>query len=607
VSPRLRGSGSPSGDHRRARDLAALAIDEPLTEVDAVWLDRHLADCGPCRAIAEAYAEQRTLLRSLRDAAPMPPRDLWARTAAAIERERTPRLRRWPRVVGPRGLPVAPIAGLLVVAIAVGAGLLNGVNFFPAHESTTKGDGVPVPTPIAMAAGEIQFVTRGPDGRLELSTRRYAEVCPVGADVCGTTESTDTTTLSASLGGVGNFDAVISPSQDHIVVMDKGSETGGVFVVKVPPTASPSPGVTPTPAPATPTPAPATPTPTPVKGAASPSGNGPPATPAAVATPTPAPGTPRPPVSPPVSPTPPAQSSSPTPSVEPATPPAPSPSPSDVPPASPSPEVSVTPAPDGTLEIASGVVVVGGVSGYSADGSRFAFSARPADGSAGPDVYVWQTAETHADPVTMDHASLFASWLGDQLLVSRVVDGVATTTLVDPITTSEQVMPETGMWRPVVSPDHQAAVWWDGTLAQSDDEFSWSPDDGRLVLGSWPGGKDVQVLVGGPVADWQVQWDESGSVLALWITDGTSGQLGRLSLYAVNPHSGRVNLARPLLADAPAFGGFSLRPGQLAYSAPVPGVGGVDSEDATVEILAWSGDIIGHLAVPTGRGVAVVR
>lgn len=597
MSPRVRASRPSSGDHRRARDLSALAVDEPLHPAAAAWLTGHLAGCASCRAIAADYADQRRLLRSLRDIAPPPPRDLWARTAAAIEREAAPGRGRALRLAWPRRLPVAPIAGLLVVAIAIGAGLLNGVNLFPARESTTKGDGVPVPTPIAMTAGEVQFVTRAPDGSLELSTRRYAEVCPVGADACGTSAATDTTPLSANLGDMGSFDAVISPSQDHIVVMDKGSVNGGVYVVPVRPAATPIPDVTPTPV-STMTPLPATPTPT-----ATP---GPSATPAGPATPTATPATP----SLIVTPTPTA-TASPATSAGASGSPSVTPSPPDVqsspPEVSPSPEVAVTPAPDGTLEIASGVIVVGGASGYSADGSRFAFSARPVDGSTGPDVYVWQITDTVAHAVTTDHASLFSSWLGDQLLVSRVVDGSASTTLIDPATASEQPVPADGAWRPTVAPDGQSGVWWDGQLTPTEDGFSWTPGEGRLVLGSWPEGKDIQVLATGALTDWQVKWDESGTVLALWVSDGTTGQAGRLTLYAMHGQSGRVNLAKPLLADAPAFEGFSLRSGRLVWSAPVPGVGGADSEDTTVEVLAWSGDAIGHLALPTGRGVAVVR
>ena len=83
----------------------------------------------------------------------------------------------------------------------------------------------------------------------------------------------------------------------------------------------------------------------------------------------------------------------------------PSPEPTDEPTPDPTPEVEVTPTTDGAIEIASDVVVVGSVAAYNDDGSRFAFTARPADGSAGPDVYVWNPSDARARAVTDDHAS----------------------------------------------------------------------------------------------------------------------------------------------------------------------------------------------------------
>jgi len=40
------------GGHRRARDLAATAIDFRLEGDEARVLDEHLSRCGPCRAVA---------------------------------------------------------------------------------------------------------------------------------------------------------------------------------------------------------------------------------------------------------------------------------------------------------------------------------------------------------------------------------------------------------------------------------------------------------------------------------------------------------------------------------------------------------------------------
>jgi hypothetical protein len=60
------------------------------------------------------------------------------------------------------------------------------------------------------------------------------------------------------------------------------------------------------------------------------------------------------------------------------------------------------------IAIASGIEVVGESAAFSADGAWFAFSARPADGSGAPQVYVWHVGDDSALPLTDDGASHFA-------------------------------------------------------------------------------------------------------------------------------------------------------------------------------------------------------
>ena len=62
-------------------------MDAALEPAEAAWLDEHLAGCAECRAVADAYAADQLALRGLRETTPEPPRDLWARTAAGIEQE----------------------------------------------------------------------------------------------------------------------------------------------------------------------------------------------------------------------------------------------------------------------------------------------------------------------------------------------------------------------------------------------------------------------------------------------------------------------------------------------------------------------------------------
>jgi hypothetical protein len=62
-----------------------------------------------------------------------------------------------------------------------------------------------------------------------------------------------------------------------------------------------------------------------------------------------------------------------------------------------------------------------------------------------------------------------------------------------------------------------------------------------------------------------------------------------------------VDLAHPMLDGAPAYAGYSLQPGRLAWSAPA------EAGDTTVQVLAWSGTSVGRLELPTEDGVTVVR
>ena len=78
-----RGSRDPELIHARARLLASEAIDTELEPGDAVWLAGHLQGCPDCQTVADEYQALRNELRSL--TLPEPPRDLWARTSAALD------------------------------------------------------------------------------------------------------------------------------------------------------------------------------------------------------------------------------------------------------------------------------------------------------------------------------------------------------------------------------------------------------------------------------------------------------------------------------------------------------------------------------------------
>ena len=577
--------GAGAADHDRAHELAATRLDEALPGGDIAWLEDHLAACADCAAVGAAYDEQRLSLRALRVDSPEPPRDLWARTAAALEAEGAARARRsgWLS----RGLPLAPVAGVMVVAIAVGMGLLNGRSLFP--DSTSKGDGQPMPTPMNVAAAEVETLTRLEDGRVQIQSRRLTQVCPMGADACGLSPSFDVTT-TATISGSADLDAIISPRRDRMVVVDRGEGAGGVYVVDmvVPPSASPPPA--------------SAPAPTADPGI---SGEPPTADPGLpTASPSASPGTASPPASPDPGPSEATSSDVPatlivgTPDPSTTGTPEVTPAPSE----DPSPSIAVSPAPDGALEIAHDVIVVGGIAAYSPDGTQFAFTARPADGSVGPDVYVWTMGDAEARAVTTDHAAVFAGWLDEHLLVSRVADGRPATVLLDLAAGTQTPVGAGPTWRPAIGPGRLTGVWWDGAVTLDDNGVIPVPAAGRLVLAAWPAGSpDPQVLAPGPLTDWEVHWDAAGTVLAVWTSTGKPGEVGLLSLYAIDGNTGRADLDRPLMAAAPAFDGFSLKPGRLAWSAPAEG------GDTTVQVVAWSGREVGRLELPTEQGVTVVR
>jgi hypothetical protein len=575
MSPRFR----DDADHLRARELAALEIDEPLSGPDAGWLDIHLATCLECAAVADAYRTDRLLFAPLRGTAPQPPRDLWARTAAAIDAEAgagrtaaTPRGRRL------RGVPLsslAPVAGLAAVAVIAGSLLLNGATVAPGPGAPTG----PAATAMALDPGRVAVVTRDKDGGLSVVTAGVGEVCPLVSEQCGAADPSFETSPIVGLSGSDDIAAIISPQRDRLIVVQRSAAgTDGVYVVPVRP-AKPATSATGSPEPTARATASTEPEPSASTAAT--------ASPAA-ATPTPGPvGTPPATDEPDASPT-----TLPTddPSV------APTREPDETP------TVEVTPTPDGALEIASDVVVVGGTASYDADGTNFAFTARPSDGSAGPDVFVWSVSDARARAITTDHRSVFAGWDGANLLVSRVVDDAPHTVVVDPGTGEPTDAPALAGWLPVVAPGGALAVWWNGSVRLAEDGVTWVPDKGRLVIGSWPdGAAGAEPVAHGDVADWEVRWAPDGGVVAVWIAGHEDDGLGTLSLYAVDPETRRARLGHPLLRDEPAFGGFSLETGHLAYSGP-----GADG-GPTVWVLGWAGDSVGKVKLSGDGGATVIH
>jgi hypothetical protein len=276
------------------------------------------------------------------------------------------------------------------------------------------------------------------------------------------------------------------------------------------------------------------------------------------------------------------------------------------------------------------VIVVGGEASYSPDGEWLAFSARPADGSAGPDVYVWHVGDESARPITNDHATIFSDWADDRILASRAGParptgdeaasplpaasgdvGAPVSVVLDP-TGKQHGGRLSGVWRPVVDPDARWVVYWTGSLAFDAGASSWLPSDGHLVIARWDdvvndkgSPSDAQPLGDGRVLDWEARWDPTGRYLGLWTADPAAAGLGRLNLLPIDRSTGRVDASgKRLLQDAPALAGFAISDGRIAWATPP----GQDGEGSRLSVLAWKGPDAGRTrSEPALEDIVVVR
>lgn len=579
-----------SSPHERARSHAAERIDGDLDPLEARWLDTHLAECSDCRAVAAAYEADRVALRSLRDVRLDPPRDLWARTAAGIEREATSgRAGRFGRRVAPRGdrMPLGAMSGLAVAIVVVGASLLSGRSAQPPVASATDAGSpiavasatapvvpspggptlAPAATPMAVAAMKVRWVTSGSDGSVTINAAPIDHVCPVDDQPsCAALDDQEARKLTLK----NRPKSVVGSPDDSqaVVVASDGSGQDEVIVLVLPTEA---------------------PTPAPTESASSTETTNPLDTPAPTPSET---GTETPDASD-------------------------GPEPSDEPPASlePDPSPTISPEPSVALElaIASGVTVVGDSAAFSPDGSWFAFTARPADGSAGPDVYVWHVGDPLATQLTSDGSTVFASWDGADLIVSRPGEGgegdefAGMSVRLDPVTgatTGETI----DAWRPVIDPTRQFAVAWHGTVRVDESTLEPRPAVGALALTGWsadgagPDGAPID-LGAASTAHVDVRWDPTGAWFAVWTGGADDPTIGRLSLFHLDPLTGAFDRPSGAPTDVPAMAGFSIDEGRLAWVTPE----GQDAEGSRVQVVAWSGAEVGAVETVPGESVIVVR
>jgi hypothetical protein len=270
------------------------------------------------------------------------------------------------------------------------------------------------------------------------------------------------------------------------------------------------------------------------------------------------------------------------------------------------------------LSILEDVHSAGAPPAWSRDGGILAFSAMPADGSHGPDVYVWRPGDERASAITSDHASYFASWSGRRIVFSRLLgdssrsDSVEIATVViDPQTLDERVVDGPQMWLPVVDSQRMNAIAWQGRL----DRRNGQPvlRSGALYLVDWAALNPFRIAQPGeqpatgvemipvhpgrdpadkPVVDWTVRWATDGRVVGVWEGETPNSAWGRLELFAFDRTEGR--LAGRLIDPELARRGFALGIDRVAWV----GSSGEGAE-GELRVRTWGSDGVGGLRIRT--------
>ncbi|HJW21117.1 MAG TPA: zf-HC2 domain-containing protein [Candidatus Limnocylindrales bacterium] len=252
--PFRRRHNDAEASHDRARADMSDDFTGVLDGAEAAWLEEHLGRCPECRAERDAFLADRALLRSLRDRAPEPPRDLWARTAAAIEAEaRQGRGRLGLGQIlpppGPRRIPLGILASALVVLVVVGTALLpRGVPFVlpsspPGSEVARASE--PVATPLVPEANRVAWVQRSADGTFSLVFANVDHACPHADPTCAPLADSSPAPLALAAPPVA---VVLSPHSDQLAVIGADAETAGSVLIVDLSTPAPAPSAEATPA-----------------------------------------------------------------------------------------------------------------------------------------------------------------------------------------------------------------------------------------------------------------------------------------------------------------------------------------------------------------------
>ena len=578
--------------HDRARALSSRRLLESLDADDEAWLNRHLDACTECQREDEAFAADRQLLRSLRDKPIEPPRDLWAKTSAALDlasaRRSTPAASRPPFW---RTLPVGTAAGVLVLLVIVGTALLPGV-ITPRPGGTSPVSNAtfgPGATPISVAAARVRLLRPSANGTFDFVYTDVDAVCPPPNRECAPPPA-EHEGSNVNLVGAKASTVTLSPNSNQVVYeAEDDAATGGHKIVIVPVADS---------------------------GDGSPPPDSPTAGPPAGESPTPsAPG----------------NSGGPTP----------------VPTPTGQIEIAsgvtivgdVAYSADGKW-LAFSAAPKDGLTGpdlyiYAVGGSEAArvttdhqtyFSAWLGNKVLASHIAVAAEApQKPGNPKSSDAPG--ASGKGNNGQGNgqgRAVDGQASSFLFDPASGARAELAQPDMWMPVVDPKGRFVAYWAGKL-RSSGGISWQLADGQLVLDRWldagsapeasPDASGAPSASAGPgpaghptpivtshVEDFVAKFDPDGIRLAVWVSENATSSDGRLHLVVIDPSTGAIG-ADPPLPGEPALRRFSIGENRLAWVSP----SGQDGHESTLQVLGWSGDTFGQIESEPSADVLILR
>ncbi len=603
--------------HDRARMLMSEGLLVTLAPDDATWLARHLDGCAECGRDWKAFRADHRLLRAAREQPPEPPRDLWARTSAALDREAQRRGRpagapaagRQPARSAWRALPLGAIAGALVVAVLVGSRMFDGQVLPPASAApgTNVANG-PTAGPTALAlpnADPVAIFRETGLGAWELVYEDVKEVCLPSDRNCvprqgGKGQSID----------LGDRPSHVALGDDQLAIASEGDDGSGGEVLVVP-----------------------------VRGPDS--------------TPTPA-------TEPPTQP--------------PSTDASPAPSPAATPPGSiaiasgvhvigdvaysedgrwlafsataddaTGPDLYIWSVGDAKATVvtndhqtyfaswhdgrilASRVELAGAAAGPGASGEpgaseQPAETGKPGRGNEGGGNQGGnqggkpRATETPAAPSPEPTAP--GSPAGSP---GPEIEGHPMSFLLDPETLDRTDLAQADVWLPVLDPSGRSVVYWSGTLRSTDGD-TWTLGTGELVLDRWSTGDGTDTptagptsgaadatngpaptappigpagrpttLVPGPKATFEVAFDPEGARLAIWVSEDVDEEIGRLSLLVLDPATGELTTRAPLRGAA-ALRRFTLERSRLAWVTPR----GQDGHESLVQVLGWKGNDFGE-------------